>query len=241
MKACVRTAILGSWLMLVALAVVWIRSYFVSDSVHVEWVLRDATPFRFIHWHSTTLMTMPGSVVLLIGEDYADSPSAYSQRPTSPKWKITHKNAKLLKDEADWNGYTWRFLGLAYYREAAVERIHVVQMTPEEEKDQAILLAVGKSRAPAMCLRHSGLIDVRIPLWMALVLTGCPTLARLLGPVRRRRKRRRKGLCLKCGYDLSGGRGQCPECGTGAAEAAPPNEAPVLRGSDRADSDATTT
>ena len=40
-----------------------------------------------------------------------------------------------------------------------------------------------------------------------------PTIAFLRGPLRRWR-RRRKGLCVKCGYDLTGNvTGTCPECG----------------------------
>ncbi|UCC32450.1 MAG: hypothetical protein JSU86_09245 [Phycisphaerales bacterium] len=42
----------------------------------------------------------------------------------------------------------------------------------------------------------------------------CPTLAFIRGPVRRSR-RRRQGLCLRCGYNLTGNvSGVCPECGT---------------------------
>ena len=48
----------------------------------------------------------------------------------------------------------------------------------------------------------------------ATLLAIPPTLAVLRGPLRRWR-RRRKGLCLKCGYDLKGNvSGTCPECGT---------------------------
>jgi hypothetical protein len=55
---------------------------------------------------------------------------------------------------------------------------------------------------------------IRLPLWAPVVLFGaCPTIAFIRGPVRRWR-RRRKGLCLACGYDLTGNvTGVCPECG----------------------------
>ena len=60
-------------------------------------------------------------------------------------------------------------------------------------------------------------IDVGIPLWFPIVLFAAyPTIAFIRGPLRRYR-RRRKGLCLKCGYDLTGNvSGICPECGTPA-------------------------
>jgi hypothetical protein len=55
---------------------------------------------------------------------------------------------------------------------------------------------------------------LRVPLWFpAALFAGYPTVAFIRGPLRRYRRRRR-GLCLKCGYDLTGNvSGTCPECG----------------------------
>ncbi len=54
-----------------------------------------------------------------------------------------------------------------------------------------------------------------IPLWIPAVLFGVPPLISLFrGPVRRWR-RRRHGLCVRCGYQLAGLiEPRCPECGT---------------------------
>ena len=53
-----------------------------------------------------------------------------------------------------------------------------------------------------------------LSLWAPLILFAIyPTIAFTRGLLRRYR-RRRKGLCLKCGYDLTGNvTGVCSECG----------------------------
>ena len=53
-----------------------------------------------------------------------------------------------------------------------------------------------------------------LPHWfIALFFATYPTIAFIRGPYRRYR-RRKNGLCLKCGYNLTGNvSGVCPECG----------------------------
>lgn len=55
---------------------------------------------------------------------------------------------------------------------------------------------------------------VTVPVWFPIVvLSPYPTWALFIVPLRRRR-RKRKGLCLRCGYDLTGNvSGSCSECG----------------------------
>ena len=57
---------------------------------------------------------------------------------------------------------------------------------------------------------------VVLPLWPLAMIFGS-TLWVTWKPLRsyRRRKRKKLGLCLKCGYDLRGSKDRCPECGEG--------------------------
>lgn len=61
----------------------------------------------------------------------------------------------------------------------------------------------------------SRILILWVSLWVPLVLLGIyPSFSLMRGPVLRLR-RRRKGLCVRCGYDLTGNiTGVCPECGT---------------------------
>ncbi|MCH8852189.1 MAG: hypothetical protein IID41_05995 [Planctomycetes bacterium] len=55
--------------------------------------------------------------------------------------------------------------------------------------------------------------EVWMPLWIPTVVFGFSA-APLCWPVFLRRKRKKLGLCLKCGYDLRASKERCPECGT---------------------------
>jgi len=61
---------------------------------------------------------------------------------------------------------------------------------------------------------------VNAPFWVVVALLAIYPLTRLLQVPYRRLRRRRAGLCIKCGYNLTGNvSGRCPECGAGVAAA----------------------
>jgi hypothetical protein len=64
------------------------------------------------------------------------------------------------------------------------------------------------------CTTRWDVVYVKLPLWMPVFLfLVLPASAVAVRSVRRRRRRNR-GLCERCGYDLRGSvSGRCPECG----------------------------
>jgi hypothetical protein len=54
--------------------------------------------------------------------------------------------------------------------------------------------------------------ELYIPVWFIVVLVSIPLAIEFRSSLKRRR-RRIKGLCATCGYDLRSSKDRCPECG----------------------------
>jgi len=87
-------------------------------------------------------------------------------------------------------GRTWSLLGIDLLHEVSVENRNLIEKTTM------------KTRA-----------------WIPIaILSAAPFCAMIRGPLRRR-SRHRRGLCISCGYDLTGNiSGTCPECGADLPE-----------------------
>jgi hypothetical protein len=60
---------------------------------------------------------------------------------------------------------------------------------------------------------HAHSAAVYFPHWIALTLAIMPVAVPFCVRQFRRHRRRRRRLCIQCGYDLRGVPGRCPECG----------------------------
>jgi len=94
----------------------------------------------------------------------------------------------------------------------------VIPNSPARQPDHQVETPLGFGWY-ARRIIHEGVtwkhVQLESPGWaLVAALIAYPTIAFIRGPLRRWR-RRRKGRCLKCGYNLTGNvSGVCPECGT---------------------------
>ena len=54
-----------------------------------------------------------------------------------------------------------------------------------------------------------------LPVYLLVLAFSAPCVFLVFLPFHRRRKRKKLGLCVKCGYDLRASKERCPECGEG--------------------------
>jgi hypothetical protein len=126
---------------------------------------------------------------------------------TACLWALNSLNANLLVEASD-GGLS---IVVAYDRDPEPPRTTVEYRLGR--------FALKRSAAHGIAL-PGGLVPqtvmwtLEMPLWALLVLFAVyPLVGFTRGPVRRW-QRSRKGLCLQCGYDLTGNvSGVCPECG----------------------------
>ncbi len=69
------------------------------------------------------------------------------------------------------------------------------------------------SPVPWMTFGPRGFWAVNMPLWIPTILFGSLFSYYYALPLHRRYKRKKLGLCVKCGYDLRASKDRCPECG----------------------------
>ncbi len=81
----------------------------------------------------------------------------------------------------------------------------------------AVDVSAGVVREWRLIPGHASLFwRLGVPFWISALFFAALSWY-LYAPLHRRRKRKKLGLCVKCGYDLRGSKDRCPECGTAIA------------------------
>ena len=108
---------------------------------------------------------------------------------------------------------TWANVRVESGRITVTRRTSPPVVTAEAAFMEDLLRPVPKQFAGIAWSRNRISCRLEASLMLLTVLAIYPTIALIRGPWRRHRRRKR-GLCLKCGYNLAGNvSGVCPECG----------------------------
>jgi hypothetical protein len=154
---------------------------------------------------------------------YAVQDTLIWQRIDGARWASSVSGHLLLSaDLADWSHQPADFYGVKY-RSAPPDRagselwIYVLNVGPRDtwvhRQWGGFAWTQWQGRGPSKTL-------LVVPLWSLAAAAAVLPLWRLALHFRSRRRRRR-GICPACGYDLRATPDRCPECGTAAARQAP--------------------
>ena len=187
-----------SLLLCVAVGVLWVRSYFVSDQVSRGFVGEPVS-------RAGALMayTNHGTLVLKrydISFEGPDLPAGFCAQKAP--------ETEPVVERLEYRG-TAPFVPPAF-GDAYLLRFHVL------DERRGSRLEGGKRKRADGAWDGTGIWvaqrwrGVSVPFWAPLLVFTAAPAWRLLAY----RRRRRPGLCGRCGYDLRATPGRCPECGT---------------------------
>lgn len=175
-------------LLLASLTVLWVRSYVIGDVLYVMITRVDTATDTTINIGSRR-----GALYLVDTTDMFRSIGPVSREV---RWGHEPIDADAYPGQSSW----WRDAQFNAGGFVFLRRIYRFPARVDAER----------ARTQAS---HFGLV---VPYWAVTLVTGIPAalLASCWRRQARRRSRLRRGLCLRCGYDLRAAVGErCPECG----------------------------
>jgi hypothetical protein len=176
-----------SLLLLLATAVLWVRGYRVADEV--AWRRGPYT---------CSVRSCLGGVQVERSRDGLFGRSGYSRAPVQPDTRYWDIDGDGIADgpmygldHFPWPQQTWECCGFAAAR--GQEITFGLRSGPEDPEEGRYTVVI-------------------VPCWFIAVAAGVLPIGAFSGHLRRARRRSR-GLCPACGYDLRATPGRCPECG----------------------------
>ena len=182
-----------SALLSVAVLVLWVRSYFVGDNVGWSRPAPDGMSV------ARMFAVRSAGGRLLLENFRADLPT-FNEAELADLRKYAGPGRPA-------DGFAWHTGNIPF--PAGVLGFHY------EATDRGMLYHLAGGR------QHGRLrmFNASAPHWAVAALLAAGPLWRFTATRRRREldRRRRRGLCLVCGYDVRASPGECPECGTTSA------------------------
>lgn len=186
-----RVATAVSLILLVAVVTAWVRGQWGWERVGVTRLAVDEDTYRA--WHVRADWSNGGIGILMERDDADGQQVRAAGLPEQVRWKSHYSRMKLL---ARSGGHKVDVHGASRWVTKATEG------------------SVGWIEYRAVYL------SLFFPCWMGVLVFGVMPAWRgvVWSRERRRRKLRREGRCIGCGYDLRATPGRCPECGLEVGE-----------------------
>jgi hypothetical protein len=176
----------SSTLLLVAVAVLWVRSHRHGETMYREW--NDRAKSLYSEWH---VVSEGGSLWVW---------RKWRWDPQNGSGAVFHNAVEARRRARAWHG--WEYL----------PRFSLLTPDPEGTSEHLGFFLRRETQTAPWRVADNRVLAV--PYWaVAAGLLG-PMTCRLIPWARARRRKR--GTCRACGYDLRGTPGRCPECGTEA-------------------------
>jgi hypothetical protein len=184
--------------------VLWVRSYFASDSLCFLWSDEAALRMRetlvhanrgrivitkrYLNFDTLEALQFTADALGHLG-DYR----GYSDEPPG----LSYHHGKVFENEPHPSSVLGR-LGIWMHNDTFEYKVPIARLVPTTQK---------------LGTMSSTSVEATFPIWLALVIfLPLPVVSLYRG--QRRRRLSRIGKCAKCGYDLRASVGRCPECGT---------------------------